>query len=453
MPPTETAAPRAALTVITSLFFLWGFMTVMNDVLVPHLRAVFDLSHTRSVLVQSAFFGAYFIGSLIYYLIARAGGDPIQRIGYKRGLMLGLAISAVGCSLFVPATYVHVYALYLLALFVLGLGITLLQIAANPFVAIIGPAGTASSRLNLAQAFNSLGTTLAPIIGGVLIFRLFQGDQAVRWPYLFFAVVLVAVALLVRATRLPEPTADAPHNGGDALRHPQVRWGMLAIFLYVGVEVSIGTLITAFAGLSDVAGLDHDQAKRFIALYWGGAMVGRFVGSVGLRAAPWLRKAGTMALLIGGLLLLLFGILRAEGGHAFADQLPFLTMACVHALLVIAVGDRPGKLLGLSAVCAIALLLAAVLLPGHWALWALTSIGLFNSVLWGNIFTKAIEGLGGDTAQASSLLVMMILGGALLPLAQAALADSALGLRNSFLLLTLGYAYLAWYGLKEHRSA
>ncbi|MGB6047666.1 MAG: MFS transporter, partial [Flavobacteriales bacterium] len=243
---TRIAWPMA---VLTTLFFMWGFMTVMNDVLIPHLKAVFTLSWLQSMLVQFCFFGAYFLGSLAYYLISRGGDDPIQRIGYKRGLIAGLILSAMGSALFVPATYLHAYGFYLLALFVLGLGFTLLQIAANPFVAIIGPSETASSRLNLAQAFNSLGTTLAPLIGGTLIFDLFKGDDAVRWPYAFFALLLILQAVWVWFTALPEPPRTEVHERRNALRHRQLRNGMIAIFCYVGAEVAIGSLIIGFLEL------------------------------------------------------------------------------------------------------------------------------------------------------------------------------------------------------------
>ena len=193
------------MVVLTTLFFMWGFMTVMNDVLIPHLKAVFTLSYAQSMLVQFAFFGAYFVGSVAYFALSLRGSDPIRRLGYKRASIAGLLLSALGAVLFVPATYVHVYGAYLAALFVLGLGFTLLQIAANPFVAIIGEPEGASGRLNLAQAFNSLGTTLAPIVGGALIFRLFAGDAAVRWPYLAFAGLLVLQAAWLWLTRLPAP--------------------------------------------------------------------------------------------------------------------------------------------------------------------------------------------------------------------------------------------------------
>ncbi|HOY28722.1 MAG TPA: MFS transporter, partial [Flavobacteriales bacterium] len=275
--PTSAARP---LAVLTSLFFLWGFITVLNDVLVPHWKQLFELSYAQSLLVQFCFFGAYFIGSLAYYLISVSSSDPIARIGYKQGLILGLVISALGCALFAPATVLHSYAAHLMALFVLGLGFTVLQIAANPFVAIIGPPESASSRLNLAQAFNSLGTTLAPLIGGWFIFNQVDPTTAVRLPYLGLAAVLVVIAFVVWLTRLPEPPRVDSPSTGKALRHPQLRWGMLAIFCYVGAEVAIGSLIISFLGLEHILGLGEDDAKHYLSLYWGGAMTGRFLGAI-----------------------------------------------------------------------------------------------------------------------------------------------------------------------------
>ena len=191
------------MTVLTSLFFMWGFITVLNDVLVPHWKKLFDLNYAESLLVQFCFFGAYFIGSLLYWLWSLTSGDPIQRIGYKRGMLLGLLVSALGCALFAPASMLHSYAAHLAALFVLGLGFTILQIAANPFVAIIGPPEGASSRLNLAQAFNSLGTTLAPLIGGALIFANTTPEAAVRLPYLALATILLVIGAIIARTTLP----------------------------------------------------------------------------------------------------------------------------------------------------------------------------------------------------------------------------------------------------------
>lgn len=454
-PPSSAASEQPSgrrttawpLTVLTSLFFMWGFMTVMNDVLIPHLRSVFQLTWTESMLVQFCFFGAYFLGSLAYYLISVSKGDPIQRLGYKRGLILGLLVSAMGSALFVPATYVHVYAAYLIALFVLGLGFTLLQIAANPFVAIIGAPESASSRLNLAQGFNSLGTTLAPVIGGALIFRLYAGDAAVRWPYLFFALLLLAQAAWVRATGLPEPARTEQPPVAGAWRYPQLRWGMVAIFCYVGAEVAIGSLLIGFAQLPTIAGLTPDEAKFYTALYWGGAMIGRFGGAIALRQGRSLKERIVLVGLVGGVLLAaLYLIHHAESGVPFERIRPFRYLIGANLAIALAVGARPARALGVYAGLAALLVVGAMCTEGHLALWLLTGVGLFNSILWSNIFTQAIDGLGEDTGQGSSLLVMMILGGALVPVLQGFFADGQLGLQRSFIVPVACYLYLAWYG-------
>src|SRR5690606_14671003 len=241
------------------------------------------------------FFGAYFVGAVVYYAISVTTGDPIHRIGYKRGLLLGLGLSALGCALFAPASLAHSYGGHLAALFVLGLGFTLLQIAANPFVAIIGAPEGASSRLNLAQGFTSLGTTLAPLLGGWLIFGQADPASAVRLPYLGLAALLALIALAVGATPLPEPPRAPATERGHALRHPQLRWGVLAIFCYVGAEVAVGSLIIGFLALPDVMDLPEGTAKHYLRLYWRGAMAGRFIGAVALdRALAPGRRLGMM---------------------------------------------------------------------------------------------------------------------------------------------------------------
>ncbi|MBP6574902.1 MAG: sugar MFS transporter [Flavobacteriales bacterium] len=438
------------MTVLTSLFFMWGFITVLNDVLVPHWKRLFDLNYAESLLVQFCFFGAYFIGSFIYWLWSRTSGDPIQRMGYKRGMMFGLLLSALGCGLFAPASMLHSYAAHLMALFVLGLGFTVLQIAANPFVAIIGPSESASSRLNLAQAFNSLGTTLAPLIGGALIFANAAPEAAVRLPYLALAAILTILALIIGRTALPEPPRTSASVKSDALRHPQLRWGMVAIFCYVGAEVAIGSLIISLLGLNDVLGLSEGDAKHYLSLYWGGAMTGRFLGALALsKALTPLKRYGLMVLLGIGMFALLFG-LNASERFGFQHIWPLLVLIAANMLAFILAGPNPARALGLFALAACGLLALTVGLSGPWVLWAVIAIGLFNSIMWSNIFTLAIDGLGEDTSQGSSLLVMMILGGALIPPLQGLIADGA-GLQISFLLPVACYLYLAWYGFKGSR--
>ena len=436
------------MAVLTSLFFMWGFITVLNDVLVPHWKTLFDLSYAQSLLVQFCFFGAYFTGSLAYWSWSKAWGDPIQRIGYKRGMMAGLLISALGCALLAPASLLHSYAAHLVALFILGLGFTVLQIAANPFVAIIGPSQGASSRLNLAQAFNSLGTTLAPLIGGALIFEQAAPEAAVRLPYLGLAAILLIIAMLVWRTSLPEPPKHTSMARSNALRFPKLRWGMLAIFCYVGAEVAIGSLIISFLGLPAILGLSEGDAKHYLSLYWGGAMTGRFLGAIALsRSMAGPRRSIFMMLLAIGMFALLFA-LNASDRFQIQHIWPMGVLIIANMLAFVLAGPNPSRALGFFAVAAGTLLIVTVGANGAWAMWAVIAIGLFNSIMWSNIFSLAIDGMGNDTSQGSSLLVMMILGGALIPPLQGSIADSAVGLQASFVVPVACYAYLAWYGFK-----
>ncbi len=440
------------MAVLTSLFFMWGFLTVMNDVLVPHWKEVFHLNYAESLLVQFCFFGAYFLGSLLYYLRSISGGDPIQRFGYKRAAVAGLLLSALACLLFMPASYSHSYAGFLMALFMLGLGFTLLQIAANPFVAIIGGPEGASSRLNLAQAFNSLGKTIAPLLGGWLVFKYFEGDAAIRYPYAIFATCFVLLAIWVQFTWLPEPPR-ANMEGGNVLRHRSLRLAMAAIFCYVAADETIGSLVISFLKLPEVMGLTKESAKNYLSLYWGGAMVGRFIGAFALNDRLPSKR---LVLILPGLGLVLFLLLwvinRAGAGLDIAHLWPMLVLIFVNMVAFLVAGRRPARTLALFSGIAASLLVMAVVMPGAWAMWALVAVGLFNSIMWINIFTLGIKSLGHEASQGSSLLVMMIVGGALLPPLQGMIADSA-GLKISFLLPVLCYAYLIWYGLDRSKLA
>jgi MFS transporter, FHS family, L-fucose permease len=440
------------MTVLTSLFFMWGFLTVMNDVLVPHWKEVFRLGYAQSLMVQFCFFGAYFLGSLLYYFSSVAGGDPIQRFGYKRGAVAGLLLSAIGCTMFIPASYSHSYSGFLFALFILGLGFTLLQIAANPFVAIIGAQEGASSRLNLAQAFNSLGTTLAPLVGGWLVFERFQGDAAIRYPYAFYAGLFVLLAVWVHFTPLPEPPRTEVTKG-NALRHRSLRLAMLAIFCYVGAEVTIGSLIISFLKLPEVMGMPEKAAKNYLSLYWGGAMVGRFLGALALNDKLSTRRLMLMMPGLGFVLFLLLVVINKAGGGLGIEHLwPMLVLIFANMGTFMLAGRNPGRTLSLFAAVAAGLLITAVMMQSAMAMWALVAIGLFNSIMWSNIFTLGIKGLGKEASQGSSLLVMMIVGGALVPLVQGFIADGP-GLQVSFLLPVICYAYLAWYGYDRSQHA
>jgi len=435
------------LVVMTTLFFMWGFLTVMNDILIPHLKKVFELNYFQAMLVQFAFFGAYFVGSLIYFLISSFKGDPINKIGYKNGIILGIFIAAVGTLLFYPAAEFSSYTFFLLALFILGLGFTMLQIAANPYVAILGEEKTAASRLNLAQALNSVGTTIAPLVGGFLIFTYFANKsgiaeaQAVRVPYLIFTGVLIILGVLIWISRLPEfSNKSVIEKGAAALRYPQLVFGMIAIFLYVGAEVSVGSILINFIGLPEIAGLKEDSAKEFVSFYWGGLMIGRFMGSISLSN---LKKSNKLIFTLTVPFLALLIILYLKG----IDIALIYSVFLILSLVAFFTGKSlPSRTTFIFSIFAVSLLIVSIFTNGYVSLWTVLGIGIFNSVMWSNIFTLSISGLGKHTTQGSSLLVMSILGGAVLPVIQGAAAD-AFGVHNSFFVPIISYLYIALYGL------
>ncbi len=451
MPNTGQKNYTLPFITVIGLFFMWGFITCMNDILIPYLKSVFELTHFKAMLVQFAFFGAYFIGSLIYFLISVVKGDPINKIGYKNGILAGLFVSAIGTALFYPAAEFKLYGFFLAALFVLGLGFTLLQIAANPYVAILGSEATASSRLNLAQGFNSLGTTIAPIIGGYLIFKLFAGDSfqgadSVKIPYLVFTGLFLVLALIIKFAHLPRFTNQGDiETGAGALKYPQLVFGMIAIFMYVGGEVSIGSILISFLGLENIGGLTEIEASKFVAFYWGGLMIGRFLGAISLSN---MSNKALKNLIMVGIPLLAFFVIWGTSGIMIAG---IYSIFLVLNLLAFIFGkSMPHRTLFIFSIIAAGLLVSSLLTSGYIAMWAILGIGLFNSIMWSNIFTLAIAGLGKYKSQGSSLLVMMILGGAIIPPIQGALADS-IGVHNSFIVPIICYVYLAFYGLKGYK--
>jgi FHS family L-fucose permease-like MFS transporter len=443
----------SALITLTSLFFMWGFMTVMNDVLIPHLKNIFQLDYFRSMLVQTAFFGAYFIGALLYYLISSRSGDPINKIGYKNGIIIGLIISAIGSAMFYPATILNIYGVYLLALFILGLGFTVLQIAANPYVAILGSPQTASSRLNLAQGFNSLGTTLGPLIGGTLIFTYFAGTEAVKIPYLVLAGFLIILAVIIKISKLPEfANKEKIEKGKGALKFPHLTLGMVAIFMYVGGEVAVGSILINFFGLENIAGMSEDMASSFLSLYWGGLMVGRFSGAIYLSdISNQFKKFSYMVIAALAAFLIIYISNYIKTDMSFVTMLPMLIFIAVAFVLFLYGKSIPSRTLYFFASIVIILLLTTVFTKGEIAFWAVIGIGIFNSIMWSNIFTLAIDGLGKYTSQGSSLLVMAILGGAVIPPIQGAFAD-LMGVQFSFIVPILCYVYIFYYGISGYKK-
>ncbi len=393
-----------AFGLVSALFFMFGFITCLNDILLPHLKALFTLNYTQASMVAFCFFGAYFV-------ISMPAGKLVQRLGYKTGTIIGLCITALGCLLFIPAAELQSYPFFLFGLFVLASGITIIQVAVNPYISILGPKETASSRLSLAQAFNSLGTTLAPLFGAALILAgsetttAVEKATAVKGPYLFLTGALIFLAVFLWFVKLPTVTAEESKSNPENKKIRSAAWhyrhlvlGAVAIFCYVGAEVAIGSYIVNFLNLPSVMSMPEQEAAKLLAYYWGGAMGGRFIGSFVMR------KAG------------------------------------------------PARILTLFAVIAAALVLAAMFTTGSFAMIAILSIGLFNSIMFPTIFTLAIDDLGDHTAQGSGILCMAIVGGAIIPLFQGMLADK-MGLHQSFFLPIICYMFVAYYGLKGHKHA
>ena len=434
---------------MTVLFFMWGFMTVFNDILIPRFKDAFTLDYFQAMLVQFAFFGAYFIGALVYFLISATAGDPIARIGYKNGLVIGLLISAAGSALFWPAENVLSYPLFLIALFVVGLGFAVLQIAANPYVTILGPERTASSRLNFAQAFNSLGTTIGPLIGGYLIFQYFaragaHGAASVKVPYLAFCAVFLILAVIFFVIRLPHVGEGEIQRGAGALKYPHVVLGAVAIFMYVGGEVSVGSSLINFLGQRSVAGLDPVEASKYVSLFWGGMLIGRFMGAVELSE---MKKANKQLLLLAIPIAAASVLGALRGWSLVRNYLPLLALCW----LLFQFGKAlAGRTLLIFSAAIVALLLTAIVSSGGLAMWCVVGVGLFTSIGWPNIFSLALDGTGIYKSQVSSLLVMAILGGALLPPLQGHVADVA-GLQISYMIPLIAYAYVGFYGWIGHK--
>jgi FHS family L-fucose permease-like MFS transporter len=388
---------------------MWGFLTCLNDILVPHLKSIFDLSYARVMLVQFAFFSAYFLFSIPWSKV-------VNTIGYQRAMVVGLLTMALGAFLFLPAASAASYPLFLTALLILAAGITGLQVAANPYVTLLGKPQTASSRLDLTQAFNSLGTTIAPKIGGLLILsaaplameqirqlapqslHVYRVQQAasVKMPYSVIGIALVLLAVLIGTFKLPiieTAVRSAGQNVDDSIwKHPNLLLGAIGIFTYVGAEVSIGSFLVNYFGLPEIANLSAKTAAGFVSFYWGGAMVGRFLGA---------------------------GLLRRF---------------------------RPGTLLALCATVAAILVTTSMLLAGHTAMWTILAVGFFNSIMFPTIFSLGVAELGPLTGNGSGLLNMAIVGGAILPVIQGVIADQ-LGLHHAFILPVICYLYILYYGL------
>ncbi|WP_298514769.1 sugar MFS transporter [uncultured Kordia sp.] len=429
---------KSAFIFLTTLFFLWGFITVLVDSLVPRLKDVFEMTYAKTVLVQSAFFIAFFVVSIPASII-------LSRIGYKKGIILGLAIMSVGCLLFYPAAEYRIFSVFLIGYFTVAAGITVLQVAANPYVALLGSEDGASSRLNLSQAFNSLGTTLAPVVGALYLLSdsvktsdeieaLSELDKkayyiaeasTVQTPFLLIAGLIALLALAFFFIKLPKIMEESPKDGYlTLLKNKVMLMGALGIFVYVGAEVAIGsfmvnyfdsmnlgatvaandTMMSIANTIADVFGKDFDGKDPksllgvFIIFYWGGAMIGRFVGA-------------------------------------------YLTKIMA-----------PGRVLSIFAILAISMITISITTTGLLSMWSMLAVGLFNSIMFPTIFTLSLEGLGKLKAQASGLLCMSIVGGAVIPFIIGSLIDTV-GFKLAFILAMVCYAYIMYYGYTKRKKS
>ena len=397
--PSAEGKYTVQLALIVALFGGIGFITAMNDVLVPHFKDLFQLTNVKALLVQSAFFGAYF-------LLAIPSGKIVGRIGYRNGITASMCVIGIGLLLFLPASGIISYPLFLFALFVVGCGLALLQVAVNPYISALGDPAKAASRLNLAGFLNSFGGTIAPKVGAVFIFvaagaTAAQLAHSVRTPYLVLAGLAFLMAVVTRIVPLPEivPQAEAGESlSGSAWDFRQLRFGLLGIFCYVGAEVAVGSLLINYLGLPSMGSMTHAVAAKYVSYYWFGSLVGRLTGFI---VTQYVKQSNALR---------------------FASAM------------------------------AAALMLVAIVTQGHASMWALVLVGLFNSVMWPCIFPMSIEGLGKYTSQASGLLVMMVVGGALVPPLQGFVADHY-GYRLSFLVVLVCYLYIAFFAWSGHKAS
>ncbi len=410
---TQNKNSNVAFFILSIVFFMWGLLTSMNNILLPHIMTIFELNFTQATLIYLTFFGTYFVMSF-------PAGKVINSLGYKNGIIVGLVIAGYACTLFGPAASLKSYPLFLTALVILATGITVLQVAANPYVLLIGKPEDGSSNLNLKQAFNSLGQAIAPLIGTTLFLWIagltpeklemmspqeYKSAEAmfVQLPYIGLATILFILALILTFSKLPsfhsndeEPSVAGSKDFKWVLQFKHLYLGALAIFLYVGAEVTIGSYLVTYISSPDIAGIDFLKSTQLLSLYWGGAMVGRFIGYTALK--------------------------KVDVGRALAT----------------------------CAILAILLICISVLTKGDIAVYSIIAVGLCNSIMFPSIFSLGLSGLGKFSEEGSSVLIMGIVGGAILPFI-AGIGISSIGIHNIMILPAFCYLFIIYYGLKGSR--
>jgi MFS transporter, FHS family, L-fucose permease len=452
-PLTKQTDNRSALYTLMTVWFFWSFVAASNGILIPLFKDKFQLTQTQAQYIDFAFYAAYFIGSIIYILASAAiKTDILNRIGYKNGIIYGLLVSAIGTLLFYPAAQLQSYGLLLGGLFTVGLGFSLQQTATQPFMIALGPPETGSQRINLGGAVNNLGGTIGPVLVSFAIFGSISPEAAkaatvesVKVPYLVLGGLFLLMALFFKASKLPHITNDEKVEvGTGVLKYPQLLLGMTAIFVYVGVEVTIGSNLGEY--LKKVENLEASQVSKYVSLFWGSMMIGRWTGAIAnFNPSPVMKRILVFVVPFVAFAIVL-GVNALYSGDV-SDLLPYATCVLIMIATFIAAREKPVTVLLYFTAAGAILALIGVFTTGQTALFSLISGGLFCSILWPSIFSLGTAGLGKYTNQGSAFLIMMILGGAIIPVVQGKLAD-VIGIQQSYLLAVACFAYLFFFGIR-----
>lgn len=448
-----------SLIIFIIIFFSSGVITSMNDILIPKLKSIFNLSYFKSMLVQFCFFLAYFIISALYYLISINKKNLLLKIGYKNMIVIGLITSSIGGFLFYPATIFNTYIFFLGALFILASGITLLQIGVNPYITLLGNPETASSRLSLTQGFSSLGSTIGPLIGSILILNVSTisykqnnqtGIDKMKIPYIIISILLFLIAIIIKNTNLPNINNSKNQNKNQNLikKYRNLKYGIIAIFMYVGAEVSIDSLIIVFLSkIDNNINMLENKASQLLSLYWGGAMIGRFFGAIFLSKTNKKIKFSII------LLILTIALYYSNKIINFNNQIKnyFWLIIIINIIAFFIGGKKSNKILSIFSLIVIILLLLGALSSPNLAIASIISIGLFNSIMFPTIFTLGVKDLKNDTQRGSSLLIMAIVGGAIMPLIQGKIADIT-NVQLSYLTPIICYLYIFFYGINGYKK-